>query len=486
MLDGAGEHVLGLVLEDAFSEAFVVRDVPFDFCFFDVGHAVQSVGPGVDGGIGFMVVAEWEGDDVEVVFGEDDAEGQCSVGRALGASYFRIVEGDDVMFLDGLGDFPKLVHVGFAVGRVEVVEEFAFDEFLDFFLFFRKDGGLEKRTDIIAKDRDKIIRLARDMITQELLTRQQIKALVVKNVPTDVLYRWILSHEAGVKNVLDAAALLSLDSLDKEKLWRFLSGKAVGAAADTDWAGQIALVLEEFRTGERSKPLIEALAREAKGFLEDECTQDETRSIYLSAWKDYEQNGFLRGLLRSRMEDKTEEVTTLIRRELLKLADSLTEEGSPARAWIDEKCMEIIRALEDDKDVKRRVNNFITEKVVVLLAGKGKETAFRLWEENKEMAAMRLSEGALSLIKTGFADEKKRRAFDAFIVRLILPILPKIHESIGNAVTDKLSTMDGRTMADLAKEAVSEDTAAIRLNGSLFGAILGLLFFLIPLVGGAL
>lgn len=66
------------------------------------------------------------------------------MGRALGASYFRIVEGDDVMFLDGLGDFPKLVHVGFAVGRVEVVEEFAFDEFLDFFLFFRKDGGLEK------------------------------------------------------------------------------------------------------------------------------------------------------------------------------------------------------------------------------------------------------------------------------------------------------------------------------------------------------
>ena len=103
---------------------------------------------------------------------------------------------------------------------------------------FGKPLGIGKRTDIIAKDRDKIIRLARDMITQELLTRQQIKALVVKNVPTDVLYRWILSHEAGVKNVLDAAALLSLDSLDKEKLWRFLSGKAVGAAADTDWAGQ--------------------------------------------------------------------------------------------------------------------------------------------------------------------------------------------------------------------------------------------------------
>lgn len=279
-------------------------------------------------------------------------------------------------------DISLLAEGCFHLGFASTVGGFA--DWFGVASLFGKPLGIGKRTDIIAKDRDKIIRLARDMITQELLTRQQIKALVVKNVPTDVLYRWILSHEAGVKNVLDAAALLSLDSLDKEKLWRFLSGKAVGAAADTDWAGQIALVLEEFRTGERSKPLIEALAREAKGFLEDECTQDEIRSIYLSAWKDYEQNGFLRGLLRSHMEDKTEEVTTLIRRELLKLADSLTEEGSPARAWIDEKCMEIIRALEDDKDVKRRVNNFITEKVVVLLAGKGKETAFRLWEKKKK------------------------------------------------------------------------------------------------------
>ncbi len=58
---------------------------------------------------------------------------------------------------------------------------------------FGKPLGIGKRTDIIAKDRDKIIRLARDIIAQELLTRQQIKALVVKNVPTDVLYRWILS-----------------------------------------------------------------------------------------------------------------------------------------------------------------------------------------------------------------------------------------------------------------------------------------------------
>ncbi|HJI74622.1 MAG TPA: DUF445 domain-containing protein [Veillonellaceae bacterium] len=373
-----------------------------------------------------------------------------------------------------------LFHLGFAA----TVGGFA--DWFGVASLFGKPLGIGKRTDIIAKDRDKIIRLAREMITEELLTRQRIKALVVKNVPTDVLYKWILSHEAGVKNVLDAAALLSLNSIDREALWRFLSAKAAESAASTDWAGQIALVLEEFRAGEKSRPLIDVLAREAKAFLEDECTQDEIRKIYLSAWKDYEQNGFLRGLLRSSVQDQTEEVTTLIRKELLKLADSLTEKGSPARLFIDEKCASLIRALEDDKDVKKKVNHFVTEKAAVLLAGKGKETAFRLWEENRPLAAEHLSAIVLSMIKTGFADEKKRRAFDAFLVRLFLPLLPKIHESIGNAVTEKLSSMDGRTMAGLAKDAVSEDTAAIRLNGSLFGAILGLLFFLVPMIGGGL
>lgn len=43
-------------------------------------------------------------------------------------------------------------------------------------------------------------------------------------------------------------------------------------------------------------------------------------------------------------------------------------------------------------------------------------------------------------------------------------------------VEKNLSQYDGSAMARLAEEAASEEVAAIRMNGSLFGALLGLAF----------
>ena len=44
-------------------------------------------------------------------------------------------------------------------------------------------------------------------------------------------------------------------------------------------------------------------------------------------------------------------------------------------------------------------------------------------------------------------------------------------------VEKALSGYDGRTMASLAETSVAEDVAAIRINGSLWGALLGIGFF---------
>lgn len=54
-------------------------------------------------------------------------------------------------------------------------------------------------------------------------------------------------------------------------------------------------------------------------------------------------------------------------------------------------------------------------------------------------------------------------------------------------VEKKLSQYDGSAMARLAEEASSEEVAAIRMNGSLFGALLGLACWGLPfLVAGVM
>ncbi|HBJ59019.1 MAG TPA: hypothetical protein DDY72_00765 [Verrucomicrobia bacterium] len=51
-----------------------------------------------------------------------------------------------------------------------------------------------------------------------------------------------------------------------------------------------------------------------------------------------------------------------------------------------------------------------------------------------------------------------------------------------SAVEKALSGYDGNTMASLAERSVSEDVAAIRINGSLWGAVLGLVFYGVSLL----
>lgn len=54
--------------------------------------------------------------------------------------------------------------------------------------------------------------------------------------------------------------------------------------------------------------------------------------------------------------------------------------------------------------------------------------------------------------------------------------MKEIHEAVSSVVEKKLSQYDGSAMARLAEEAAAEEVAAIRMNGSLFGALLGLAF----------
>ena len=96
--------------------------------------------------------------------------------------------------------------------------------------------------------------------------------------------------------------------------------------------------------------------------------------------------------------------------------------------------------------------------------------------------ADQLAEALLSLIDGQLSAQEKRRDFDAFFLRLVRPHVGWMHRMAASVVEKALAGYDGRTMASLAEKSVSEDVAAIRINGSLWGAFLGAAFFAVSLL----
>ena len=59
---------------------------------------------------------------------------------------------------------------------------------------FRRPLGISWRTDLIAKNRDMIVSIAKDMVVNELLTRGRLSEILRQHVPSDVVAHWLTVH----------------------------------------------------------------------------------------------------------------------------------------------------------------------------------------------------------------------------------------------------------------------------------------------------
>lgn len=369
-----------------------------------------------------------------------------------------------------------LFHVSFAA---------AVGGFADWFgvtSLFRRPLRIPWRTDLIAKNRDMIVSIAKDMVVNELLTRGRLSEILRQHVPSDVVARWLTNHRDLTEKVAADVIHTVLSAFPEESLWTMSSEEIEKRTADIDWAGHMAQVMAAFRDYPKKELLTEALAAEVKGFLQAEVTQEEIQRVYLLAWRKYNDKGWLHSLFRDAVEDRDEAMVKKVQGKILSLSDALTDPESELRQKMGESYDAMIVQLETNEAWKRQVNGAVQKVIGRLLSGKGRNWFLSMWQKRKEPLAHRLAGTFLSLIEGQLSSPEKRRDFDAFLLRLVRPHVGWMHRMAASVVEKALAGYDGRTMASLAEKSVSEDVAAIRINGSLWGAFLGAAFFAVSLL----
>lgn len=369
-----------------------------------------------------------------------------------------------------------LFHVSFAA---------AVGGFADWFgvtSLFRRPLRIPWRTDLIAKNREMIVSIAKDMVVNELLTRGRLSEILRQHVPSDVVARWLTNHRDLTEKVAADVIHTVLSAFPEESLWTMSSEEIEKRTADIDWAGHMAQVMAAFRDYPKKELLTEALAAEVKGFLQAEVTQEEIQRVYLLAWRKYNEKGWLHSLFRDAVEDRDEAMVKKVQGKILSLSDALTDPESELRQKMGESYDAMIVQLETNEAWKRQVNGAVQKVIGRLLSGKGRNWFLSMWQKRKEPLAQQLAGTLLSLIEGQLSSPEKRRDFDAFLLRLVRPHVGWLHRMAASVVEKALSGYDGRTMASLAEKSVSEDVAAIRINGSLWGAFLGAAFWAVSFI----
>jgi len=90
-----------------------------------------------------------------------------------------------------------------------------------------------------------------------------------------------------------------------------------------------------------------------------------------------------------------------------------------------------------------------------------------------------LTDMAIEQVNNVNLDELKKQHFEAWVKEEVVKLVEKYHNVIGKLVRENLQSLNDENFADSLEERVGEDLQWIRINGTVIGAIVGMIQYII-------
>lgn len=358
---------------------------------------------------------------------------------------------------------------------------------------FRKPLGLSFRTELVQKNRERIIHMAREMVEDEILTLPRLYRVLKQHSAGAASFSWLTSHKGEVQAFLGEAVCLAMEKGNLLPAARLGEQALKEAAGQADWGEALGGAAARM-DGKALWPALLPLFSEAAHALGSALFQEEILvSLYQDAWKRYEaknkSRAMLKGLLESQMGLTDARAAALIQGKAGAWISGLADPGSPASKWALERLEELQARMAGEKELQKKAGEWMARQIASWLDQYGTEAIEELLRNHKKDCARKV---AAYILEKGLAllrDPGKRALFDWWFLKQAVVCLPYLHEKIGHSVEQALEGYSGNDMARIAEESTAHDLQMIRVNGSLVGAVLGCaayLAFYILSGGGAL
>ena len=346
---------------------------------------------------------------------------------------------------------------------------------------FRRPLGIPFGTDVISRGREKIIRMARELLTEELLTAPRLYRLLKTHSLAEGAAVWISENEETLRAVLSDAVGACLSALDEKKLATMTEEDIAKRIEREDWASCLADAFPRWLPVLGGQAFLSAVSSAARMFLSRTLSEELLHDWYRAAWEAYEEKGpmrgMLRGLLSSQLGLTDEKAVALIRQKAMALADDLGNPESEAAKKMETFFHVLSERMKTDEAFRQKINAAVSAALLALWRRRGVDFLADIIRKKKEEIAPVAASDLYNRLRVFLSDPEKCRALDRRMLWRLAPYLPKIRDALGAAAEAALADYSGRDMAQIVENGVWHDLQMIRINGSLIGALLGALSF---------
>ena len=380
--------------------------------------------------------------------------------------------------LSGTGFWGGMLHNGFLAATIGgMADWFAVTA------LFRKPLGISYRTEIIIRNRQRIMQAIVDFAGNDLLGTDNVMKFV-RQQDTSLFLREFLRN-SGQEKLLPAVDRMAVQLQGKLQPEVLAAGIAPGLCRllDERLTERLAAgLLHELSEEENARRILHLLAAAAEELLKEEEPKKLLADYADAVLNEYGEassgRAFLMGMIGldgERVADTLWDKAAAYLRELAE--DQEAEAG--AVEWLSGKIRELAENSPAAGSLSEAMQSYcsqerLSEMLERTLAGYLSDGGLARW----------IHEQAVSCMEQFIASSDMQRRADTVLKDWLETELRGHHDIIVGMIEERLSRLSDRELVEFTEEKVADDLQMIRINGSVVGALVGMALYAVVYTAG--
>ena len=344
---------------------------------------------------------------------------------------------------------------------------------------FRKPLGISFRTNILIKNRQRIMQAVVDFAADDLLSAENIMRFVEKNDTSQLMLAYL--DASGYKRIITAAeniACESVKAIDTEAVVASLSPVITKLAGNGPSEGLYRQLCENMSSRETAEGIFSILLKIARGLKEDPDLKDMLHSILAKILSDYEGANPGRSFAMTLMKFDADSLMDTVMAKTEELLDSLEEDAGglkreAAISWLNEALSVFARGPEAAELFEGLKNKVLTA-----------EWLKSRLADNMEQISQWVSDAVADKLDEFKNNRQWQLKADSALKTWIRDGLERHHDVIAAMVDDRLNELSDEELVEFTEAKVNDDLQMIRINGSVVGCMAGMLLYAAAYVAG--
>lgn len=354
---------------------------------------------------------------------------------------------------------------------------------------FRKPLGIEYRTAILPRNRDRIMNELVGFIGKDLLNPEYIiKSIKNYNLARMVIYYYDkMGGRARFKFTVKELVSQMLDFLDTEKVGRSLAVALKGRRKNFNMARILIQFFEDFIKTSAGDKFIDCLINLVKTIAPELLKRDFVKNLISqnveTIKKRYIKDSQMRELMFDIVDLSGDSLTAKLIKHINRYSEKLLDYDSEERAVLKQFLADKIALLGKRDGYKLKiaqlehyffVKKFDFSQNLILLIDK-----FCKDEANKADLIAEVEKFVDELLNEFTVDKEKQAMLDNFLKNKLVNFLQNNFEWILKYLKDELMKYSNEQFVNIVESRISDDLQMIRINGSIVGAVAGMGLYLI-------